>query len=443
MRINDNKFFQWTERRSTYVAAAVMFRALLEWSYIAFVSEHFRYTGFLLEITPLKYAESWALYIVLAAWSPRQLLRVSDYLMTYLFAGLLAPLLVLYAYADKDRFALYVVLAGVLLIEVFRRGRSIRFPMVRNGQNLGLFLMMVLAGAVSVWYVVSGGLAFLNFNLAEVYDYRRAAAEVTGGGIMSYVNAWAPKVAGPALLAYFLWKKLYLFAVGVLALHVFWFGVSAHKSVLFYPFLVVFLWVWFRRTRALSFIIFGMGGAVGSSLAWYFITGDTFLGSLFIRRVFFVIASNTFDYYEFFSHNPRVFWSNSIASGFLQYPYHVNPALLIGQWRDTEAHVNNSFLSTGYMHAGVMGVMVYGLVCGLLFRLFDSIVRQGIPLWVGVAVLVVPAQALILSADLPTALLTHGIGLAVLVLFLLRDPDARPLPSSVRTVGNRVVSRQS
>lgn len=413
------------ETRSAYFISAVLFRVVLEASYITFVSNLYGYSGFILDLVLVKYAESWVIYLSLAATLPVILSRASDYLVTFLYAGLLAPLLILYAYADNSRFALYCVLFGVGLILLFRNGRPVRLPVLRNGQPLGVSLLLGVAGIVSMWYLMSGGAAYFNLDLTKVYEFRSASAEATGGPIMSYINNWAPKVAGPALLAYFLWKRLYVAAVVVCLLHVFWFGVSAHKAVLFYPLLVVFLWFWFTRTKALSFVFLGMTAVVSLALAVYLITGDGLLGSLFIRRVFFVIANNTYTYYEFFSENPFVYWSNSLTAGLLTYPYHVGPAELIGEWAGSEAHVNNSFLSTGYMHAGVAGLAFYGVIAGLLFRLIDSVVRRGVPLWVGVAVIIVPARSLILSADLPTALLTHGVGLSILSLYLLREPRRR------------------
>lgn len=413
---------RFSERRGIYILSAVLFRFALEVSYALFISDIYAYSGFVIDFNLVKYIESWAIYLGISILFPAILTKASDYLFTFLFSGLLAPLLVFYAYADQSRLSLYYVLLGSALILIFRKGRPIRLPVVKYGQRIGLLILFGLAGTVSFWYALSGGLAYFNLDLTEVYEFRRASAEVTGGAIMSYVNVWAPKVAGPILLAYSLWKRLYVLAGTVFALHVFWFGISAHKAVLFYPILVVFLWYWFSRTRALSIVFFGMSFVVLSSLVFYLFTGDPFIASMFIRRVFFVIANNTFSYYEFFSENPHVYWSNSLTAGLVNYPYHVGPAELIGDWRGTGAHVNNTFLSTGYMHAGMAGILFYGLAAGLLFRVIDSVVWRGVPLWFGVAAIIVPAQSLILSADLPTALLTHGMGLAVVSLFLLREP---------------------
>jgi hypothetical protein len=74
------------------------------------------------------------------------------------------------------------------------------------------------------------------------------------------------------------------------------------------------------------------------------------------------------------------------------------------------------------MHAGIYGIVLYSVLAGLLFRLIDSLATKGIPDWIVLGILVVPCQALLLSADLPTSLLTHGIGIGILVIFLMRKP---------------------
>ena len=155
----------------------------------------------------------------------------------------------------------------------------------------------------------------------------------------------------------------------------------------------------------------------------YIVYADILWGSLFIRRVFFVTSFLTFTYYEFFSLHEFVYWSSSITSSFIDYPYELNPAEVIGAYIGTDAHANNSFLSTGYMHAGILGIIFYGILVGLLLRLIDSLSHKGVPPWVAVASVIVPFQSLLMSADLLTALLTHGIGMAIVILFLLRSAE--------------------
>jgi len=413
-------FIKFAESRFAYILFAILVRVQLEYGYVNFVAPLFGYAGFVLDFSSTKYVESWAIYLFAIFLAPRILVRPSDYLMTFLIVGLLLPVLVIYALANKSRLHFYIFVFGCLLVEVFRRGRLFRLPVVHEGQKICVAMLISVVLIVTGWYIASGGLGYFNLDLSKVYDLRDDVAEVTNVGLMAYINGWAPKVAGPALLAYFLWKKKNLLAIAVVFLHVLWFGVSAHKSVLFYPFLILFLWFWFQKTRALSFVYFGVFSVLSVGLVLYFWKGDILISSLFMRRVFFVVGDLVFQYYDFFSDNERVYWSNSVLSSVFRYPYHVTPAVLIGEAAGTEANANATFLATGYMHAGFGGVVLYGILAGLLFRVIDSVSARGLPIWVSVSVIIVSARSLILSADLPTAMLTHGVGFAILILFLMR-----------------------
>jgi hypothetical protein len=164
-----------------------------------------------------------------------------------------------------------------------------------------------------------------------------------------------------------------------------------------------------------------MSFVVVISYLTFLILDQLLLGSLFIRRVYFVPSYLTFVYYDFFSNNDFIYWSNSFGAAFSDYSYSISPAKVIGEYIDTEANANNSFLSTGYMHAGIAGIGLYGVIIGFLFRVIDSIAASGVPPWVAISILIVPSQSMLISADLPTSLLTHGFGVAVLILFLMRS----------------------
>jgi hypothetical protein len=423
LRLFSPRFLHALESTRWFITFAILFRVGLEISYRGFVSPVFEYAGFVLDVEYLKYFESWLIWMILVAAFPKLLLKASDYLMAYLLFSFLTPLLIFYGLSNADREHLYIVLLGVILIMLFRAGRPFGLPFIRHGRVLAYAIAALSTAAVTGWMIMSGGLNYFNLDLTRVYEFRRDVGEVINQGPMGYVNVWATKVFGPTLLTVSLWKKKYWFAFLIFCLHIVWFGISSHKSVLFYPFLIIFLWFWFGSSKALALVPMGMAGVVLLSFLAYFFYEDTLLGSLLIRRVFFVPSSLTFTYYEFFSLNEFVYWSSSITSSFISYPYQLSPAAEIGAYLGTDANGNNSFLATGYMHAGIPGVILYGILVGLLFRLIDSLSNKGVPPWVAVASLIIPTQSLLVSADLPTALLTHGVGMSIAILFLLRSAD--------------------
>lgn len=413
-----------------FLYSAIFFRIVLDIGYIEIVSPTFSSIGFMLDINVGKYFESWVLYITLIIAFPRRLNKASDYLMAYMLFSFLTPLLVFYGLSNATREYLYSVLLAVTFITVFRTGRPLNLPAIKGSRFLAHLIIGIGVVFVTGWMIYSGGLSFFNLDFSKVYDLRRDVGNLINEGLMAYLNVWAYNVFGPVLLTLALWKKNYVLAAIVIGLHVVWFGISSHKGVLFYPFVIIFIWFWFGKFRGLAIIPLGMAGVVVFSSLAFIVFDETWLSSLFLYRVFFVPPFLTFTYFEFFSINPFVYWSESILSKFIDYPYDLGTAELIGRHLENGYFANNSFLSTGYMHAGHPGMIFYGVLAGLLFRLIDSVSTKRIPTWVAVSIVIIPTNSLITSTDLPTALLSHGIGISVFILFLLRT--SANIPSAIR-----------
>jgi hypothetical protein len=401
----------------------VVFRLLLELAYKDFVVPVYGSSGFVMFENSEKYLESWLLYLGLLVLLPSRARRPSDFLICLAFFAYLAPLLVFYGFADASRFALYCVLTQYGLMSLLRLGRPVRLPSIKHGSATASWVVVGGIVVATGWMIGSGALATFNLSLDAVYAFREDASTTLNVGILSYVIVWVTTVCGPIALMLALRDRRRMLALVIVLLHVFWFGVTSHKAVLFYPALVVFLHFLFKRSRALSLIPLGMSFAVFVSLISYYATDSLFLSGLFARRVFFVPSHLTFTYYEFFELNPFVYWSNSFLSGVFDFPYEESVSLVIGKYlNEPNASANNSFFSTGYMQAGLLGVVAYGLLAGILLKFLDSLVTREVPIWMSLSVVIVPFYVVFTSADLTTALLTHGLGFALFMLYLMKPP---------------------
>lgn len=419
------KLLELTRRRLSngivFFVGILLFRGSLDAIYLVFVHPVFAYAGFNLDFDFVKYLESWAILVIVSSSLSSVFRKPSDFFLLVFAIGFIAPVSSLYGLADKPRFVIYCVLIGFVLLRVASSGKPFRLPTVRNGTFIALAISWILTATVLLWIVYSGGLSYLNFNFLSVYDLRGSVGEVIGQGGFAYLNVWVFKVSNVFLFAYALHRRKWVFATAIFALQVLFFGVSALKGVLFYPLLVLAIWYYLRKSTSFAPITFGLTVvAISSTLVWWFADLAIF-GSYLVRRVFFTTANNAFDYFEFFSNGSFVFWSNSITSAFIEYPYHMSPPELIGEWQGSHGSANNSFISNGYMHAGIIGLFAYCLIVGFLFRIIDSLVAYRIAPWLGLAVTVIPVWTLLLSSDLPTVLLTHGLGLSVVLLFLARS----------------------
>lgn len=414
-----------------FIFFAVIYRFALEWSYIKVISENFAYAGLDLNFSIVKFIESWIIYLALLFFSPKVMNKPSDYFFNQLLFLFLTPFLIFYAMSDNDRYSLYLVLMCVSLVLITREGVPYKVPVIKGSRKIALLVLILGVVAVTFWMIASGGLRYFNLDLSRVYEFRDLSGELISQGVMAYINIWATKIFGPMLIAYFLWREKYYAVVSIVLLHVLWFGISAHKSVLFYPILVIFVWTWFRYSKALAFVPAGLAFLVILSTGLFLANGNIIMATLFVRRLLIIPSQVTFIYYDFFSNNNFLYWSNSVGAIFNRYEYDLNAAKLIGEYMGKDMNANVSFLATGFMHAGIVGVVIYGVLVGYLFKIIDSIGRKGLPAWLVVASMIVSINSLLLSADLPTALLTHGIGVAIIFLFFLRSPSYQVIRPSV------------
>ena len=406
-----------------FILWALLFRAVLDLSYLQFVNPLYLYKGFERGGTTNTIIESWLLFTTIVCFLPFKINKPSDFFVCVFFFGFFTPLLSLYGLSNYPQEHLYLQLFSFVLVLFFRNGNPIKIPVIKNGRYFLPILLYVIVFFVISWLIYAGGAAQFNLNFNDVYSFRESSKETLGLGAMGYIIPTTFKAVLPTLLVIFLWKKKFLLALLICSVFVFCFGMSSHKAVLFYPLLILFVWLFVDTNKKLQLLPMALTVLVLICLGLYIFVGNIVVPSLFIRRSLFAIADNSFDYYEYFNNLPPLLWSNSITSQFIEYPYHISPAKLIAEWRGkgTGSSVNTSFVGTGYAHAGIYGIVLYGLLTGLLLRLIDSFHAMNLPVWVVVGITIIPIQALFFSTDLPTVFLTHGMLLSILILFSLRQ----------------------
>ena len=122
----------------------------------------------------------------------------------------------------------------------------------------------------------------------------------------------------------------------------------------------------------------------------------------------------------FFQDNPKIFWSNSFLANFVDYPYQFSSSTIVARSLGETSGANTTFLATGYMHGGLLGSTFYGILLGLVFRLIDSMRSRNMPASVVLGIMLPSVISLMVNSDLMTALLTHGIAFAIVIIYFYR-----------------------
>jgi len=424
-RKNDSQ----TLRIGAASAAALLLRGVLDFAYVNYVDRFFAESfaaGFFPfdGLNTLRMVESYVLTLVLATWLVSSLYRrwrPSGVVLVLYFVVVMLPLSSLYGltgahapfvYAAAGSFAVLIVVTGLLpRVKVPRPSRELVY--------LGVTAVLGICVYVYGWLVFTGGLERLSFDLLSVYEVRAEFIQARAP-LMGYFVPWQANVINILILCYALARRNYGLLAVAAAAQLLLFGMTGLKSFLFAPVLaggVYFIW---DKRNALFYIV---GGSLMLILASYIVflgTGNHLVPSISIRRLFFVPAANHVIYYDFFSQpgHPFVMLSNSILEPFIRYPYSMSLTRVISwAYWGSDFGPNVGYLGDAFAHFGFVGMFLFSIILGLFLRILDSVGAR-FPSNLMAAIVAVPAMALTNSA-LFTSLLTHGLILALVMIWLL------------------------
>jgi hypothetical protein len=403
----------------TVILLLCLYKILLGLMYSQVISIEFTYDGFTHEKSTLKMIEGWIVYAVILIAIPKRIIKPSDLFVLLTVLVYIAPLTVYYSQTSAKAAHYYIVLVGFFIINIFRNGRLIVLKKINVPSkflDIALWSCVIL---VLFGMYTSGVISNFNLDLNAVYDYRDEASELIDRGGLAYLNNWVYNTIAPSILAISIWRKSVVNAAIIVLLMVILFGLSTHKAILLYPLVVIFVYVWASYALDVKKLITVFILVLLIPYISYHYLHEIILSDLLIRRIFFVPAFLTFKYYEYFSASDFVYWAQSIGGLFVDYELSDTPAKIIGYYIGGFGSANNSFFSAGYMHAGLMGVIIYSMLVSFVFKIIDGYMKSDIPFKIILSITIVPVMILVTSSDLTTSLMTHGLMLSLVILYLM------------------------
>ena len=414
-------------KRCALVAGVLLFAGLLTWAYIDVIAPVYAYRSFiLLERSPQYYLFAALLVAVPALWMPVELHRASETALWFVYLMVFIPSIVVPVFATKvsepSLFVLHAtILAGFLILSLVPRVSLLRLPEVRLGRVGFLFAVGTLTAILYAAVIQSYGFNINIVSFAEVYDVRAQYKAVSASILAAYGIPWLGNVIHPLLIAIGLrWKRVSLIVFGVFG-QVVIFSITGFKSIALSGVLIVGLLIASRKNgREFGLwmawgaaAVVGLGVAVGKALNLPLLT------HMATSRLFVTPGLLSGHYYDFFSTHPKVQMSDGVLSSFASYPYALEPDQVIGSnyFGDADVHANANIWADAFANFGVGGILVFSLALAGVLWVYDSIVRVK-DRRTAVMLLGIPCITLSNTA-LETSLLTHGIGLVILLMFLM------------------------
>lgn len=335
---------------------------------------------------------------------------------------------------------LYFLFLMLLVYDVgyYLRGKEKKIPRRLFHSKSGLRdpLVGLFCGVVCVLFIIHklsyNGLRFsLTISGDTVYTNRAAYQvylDATGGTVYAYVLAFV-RYTATYVTPFFILRSLKLKrpasvligAVAVLSM----FAVSSEKGKLFTAMIAVGVYFLYRlklHTKIKRIFTVGVLFALVLCVLSHFILKNDQVFTLLVRREMYLPGWLNTLYYDFFCHNEKIKWSQSVflLQKVLPSAYSSAPIELISQayFNGQVPSPNTGMFAEAYMHFGALGIAVYPvLICGLLY--FSQLVTA--PYGWAVQVLLA-AQVAISMVNVPITRTDFVLSYILLILVLWLAP---------------------
>ena len=398
----------------------LLYKIVLDLSYYFLISKIWAYNRLVLNFNGIKLLESFLLLSIIFALMPKSSKKLSNIMVWLLILLSYVPMLTLFAFMNQPRSYMYAITGFWVLVPLLLKLPGISILSLKKSQSKIIYYSLFISLFIVVLFLIYKYIGFsINFDLMKVYDFRSIYVELKIP-FAGYVFTWMANIINPVFFLIFILRKKWIFATMVVALQILLFSVTGNKTFFFallYIFILIFI---MTRKNSFTWMTIGLAIMILVGMLSYWLADNLWILNLFVRRTLFTPAQLSFFYYDFFSKNQFTFLSqHRLFRIFLDYPYHLNPAHLIADiyFNRPQMGANNGIYADAYMNFGFIGLVLWGGFLAILLKLYNSISNNK-DIKITIAAVAMPVMSLTNSAFL-TCLLTHGILLSLIVLYLL------------------------
>ncbi|MBF7071676.1 O-antigen polymerase [Aliarcobacter butzleri] len=339
------------------------------------------------------------------------------FLMLYVFYIL--PNIVYYSFENLSLKFLIFILAPYIVILLLVKNFDLKIDnkLKLNVDIKYLIYFSIIFALVTLFHLIwtTNGDFVLDFR--KVYQFREKY-DISNNGIWGYLNNWV-KIFVLFLFAYALYTKRYFLAVFSILIMFSFYIFTGNKSTFVSLFIVLFFYILYKIKWNTSTILFFFIFLFGSIVIFAKTTGEIWLISIAIRRALYVPAVLNFAYFEFFSKNEFIYWSNSILKYFFEYPYDKNFPFLIGEYlKKPDTYANTGFIAVSFAHAGLWGIVFYTILASVIMNIINYFIVDKMK-FIQFSIILLPIFTFFTVTDLTTTILTHGLLVSILLIIFI------------------------
>lgn len=414
-----------------YAIICVLYYTLLSISYVLEVQPKWWLMGFDINPSPIFVTLS-ITSIFVFFYCIRKRSEFNKLMLIFAFLTIYVPAMV---YVSLSNPSIYLWLIFFISIIPLIYLSNIKIPIIRGGtisKESFIYIFIAIIGLLLMLLSIRVGVTQINFDLYAVYDFRDDIASRIGvrfNRMLSFVS----KLFLPLLIIYALTLKgriRYLLVTTGIVYALLIFGYWQHKSAVFLPVAVLALYAVLYKgnpEKRLLYMFLFLSFILAVEAIYLYMESNTYpgvLSSLLGRRALFIPAILTDFHIQFFSTNEKFFWySITQHFGAASPSYGVAPAFAIGMnfFDSEDMSANVGFIGSGYANAGILGVILYSAILGLVLAYLNSQAKFLGSVFAFCTTILVIHTALA-SSDLITALRSHGLMLTMLIMPFLKRP---------------------
>lgn len=419
-----NKTVKFDFRTFSYIfISLIIYKIVLECIYLYIIFPNFRYQYYEQSYNNLytlkKELISWIVVLptVFLLYRNSKKGSFSRQVWSMILLVSYVPGIVFYIYNEMPYFVLYLIyfLNFSVLIEFFP---MIRFRISKKIKRLtrtaiGLILCI---SVIFIWINYSG--FHIQLSILDVYGTRAEAAAYKMSVLLTYAYGMSHYVL-PAYIIFNLYQKKYITAAVCMIVQLISFCIDGSKGTIFILLFSVTSYFFVEYTKEYTKHIPVLISMIGIAGGIEYCLCKTFtVVSLFYRRILFLPNLLNNYYYDFFTSNQADYFRQSIEI-LGSSPYGQISKIIGSQYMDNGTNANNGMFSDAYANLGVLGAFIMPIFLVLLLKLFDgATAKMKKKVYISCTI---ACALLYVSGSFLTNILTHGLALMVIVLYLFDE----------------------
>lgn len=408
------------------ITYSIMYRIVLDITYIYGISPLYSYSGLTLEIVPIKLLCSYILQVIVVLLMSKYK-KPSNILYYFFILFVTIPTLSFYGLNNQNTtYMLWFIVSCLLTGFIIRLGIK-PAKLLNINYHAIIKLLFYLYVFVSIYlFLKRGGIDLRSLNFDTVYGLR---AESNINGIDGYFLNWCAKAGTPFFFSYYNYYNSFIKKYTSLLVQLLLYLSFGNKAFLFSILALIGVSFVMKYKHSERKFTVSMISVLTVSFLIDKILHIDFLRRGIPYRMLYIPSQIQFQYYDFFKERPKLHFAESIIGKVfdIETGFNTDVPIIISRYYSGNAN-NMSFSNTGifsdaFANLGIIGMILFAVIFSLSLLCIDA-VSKNIPNYITISAFSY-IIFVINDTSFLTTFVTGGFGLMLVLLYLMNGEIAQ------------------